>query len=201
VSDSKEKSSNKNIIILKHSLPQAVDEDTDEPSSTGVEFAIRNISDITIASAVFEVTLYDVECNILTTVKHTEFELKPKFSRAVAIDFSKQDIHRIRGYDIRITRMTTVNDEKIQLRRHEIKTTDDGHEEVMGFVKNISEIITDTALVANLYNSKKENIGTNVIVLRDIEPGSIRKFRFTLKPQEGNIIKTYTLSIGDIVEL
>ena len=96
--------------------------------------------------------------------------------------------------------MRTADDEKIQLQRHEIRTTDAGEEEVRGIAKNISEVKTDAALVATFLDSKKGNIGTRVVILRDIEPNTIRQFDFKFKPQEGDIVGTYTLNIGDIVE-
>jgi hypothetical protein len=95
--------------------------------------------------------------------------------------------------------VVTTDVERIQIRQHEIRTTNNG-EEVRGIVKNISLVKTDIALVATFYNSCKENIGIRVIVLKDIEPNNIRKFHFVFKPQEGDIVKTYNLSIGDIVE-
>jgi hypothetical protein len=48
-------------------------------------------------------------------------------------------------------------------------------------------------------NSENENIGVRVIILKDIEPDSIRRFHFTFKPIEGDVVKSYTLSIGDLV--
>ena len=190
---------NEKVKILKHGIiTQEVDDS--RVHIGGVDIAIRNVSDVTIASVVFEAVFYDIEGNVMDTVKRVEAELKPNFSRAVAIHFSQQDVYHIRGYDVRIVRMKTVDAEKVQLRRHEIKTTDDGQEEVGGIVKNISGVKTDAALVATFYDSKKENIGTRVVILRDIEPGSLRQFHFMFKPIEGDIIRTYNLNIGDIVE-
>ena len=191
---------NEKVVILKHSLPQVIDDDQDDPSSTGVEFAIRNVSDTTIASVVFEAVVYDIEGNILDTVKHKEIDLKPNTSRAVAMNFSQQGVYQIRGYDVKITRMRTADDEKVQLRWQEMKTTDDGQEEVGGTVKNISGVKTDAALIATFFDPKKENIGTRVILLRDIEPGSIKQFHFLFKPIEEDMVRSHTLNIGEIVE-
>jgi hypothetical protein len=67
-------------------------------------------------------------------------------------------------------------------------------------VKNISEVKTDAALIATFYDHNKENIGTKVIILKDIEPNGIKQFHFIFKPQEGDIVETYNLNIGEIAE-
>ena len=195
---------NEKIKILKHSLNSGsggFDNTTaaGDENPAGVELAIRNVSDTTIATVVFEAVFYDIEGNVMDTVKHTKTDLKPDTSRAVNIKYRLRRGDKLKSYDIKITRMTAADVEKVQLRRHERKTTDDGQEEVRGIVKNISEVKTDTALVATFLDSKKENIGTRVVILRDIEPGDIRQFHLLLKPMEGDSVSTYTLNIGDIV--
>jgi hypothetical protein len=166
------------------------------PTPTGVELAIRNVSDSTIATAVFEAVFYDQEGNILDTVKHREIDLKPDTSRAIHITSSINEIDKVKSYGVRIIRTTTADVEKVQLRRHEMRTTEAGEEEISGTVKNISEVKTDAALVATFYDPKKENIGTKVLVLRDIEPNTIRQFDFKFKPQEGDIVRSYSLNVG-----
>jgi hypothetical protein len=166
----------------------------------GLELAIRNVSDSTIATAVFEAVFYDKEGNILDTIQHREVDLKPDTSRAVHISFSKFDCKQVKSYDVRIIRTTTADVEKVQLRRHEIGTTQTGEEEISGTVKNLSEVKTDAALVATFYDGRKEAIGTKVLVLRDIEPNAIRQFDLRFRPQEGDRVRTYTLDVGEIVE-
>ena len=189
---------NEKIMILKHCI--ITQEDDDNGQTSGADIAIRNVSDTAIATVVFEAVFYDIEGNILDTIKHSEIDLKPNSSRAIAINCNKQEVYQLKSYDIKITRMRTADDEKIQLRRHEIKTTDTGEEEVRGIAKNISNVKTDVALVATFLDSKKENIGTRVILLRDIEPNSTKQFHFLFKPMDGDSVRTYTLIIGDIVE-
>ena len=189
---------NEKIKVLKHSLIK--EEGDDRGQTSGADIAIRNVSDTTIASLVFEAIFYDIEGNILDTVKHREIDLKPNFSRAVVIRYTGHESDKLKSYDIKIARMTTADVEKVQLRRHEIRTTDDGQEEVKGIAKNISGVKTDAALVATFLDSKKENIGTRVVILRDIEANSIKQFHFLFKPMEGDSVRTYTLNIGDIVE-
>ena len=193
---------NEKIKILKHSLSETDMARYDEYTSgeeypVSVELAIRNVSDSTIATTVFEAVFYDKEGNIADTVKHREFCLQPNTSRAINITSSKLERDNVKNYDVRVVRTTTADVEKVQLRRHE-RTTETGEEEIRGIVKNISEVKTDAALVATFYDPKEENIGTKVLVLRDIEPDTIRQFDLKFKPQEGDRVKTYSLTIGEI---
>jgi len=194
---------NEKIKILKHSLSETDMARYDEYTSgeeypVSVELAIRNVSDSTIATTVFEAVFYDEEGNIVDTVKHREIYLKPNTSRGIRITSSESEHGKVKSYDVRVVRTTTADVEKVQLRRHEIRTTETG-EEVRGIVKNISEVKTDAALVVTFYDPKKENIGTKVLVLRDIEPNTIRQFDFKFKPQEGDRVRTYSLAVGEIV--
>jgi len=195
---------NEKIKILKHSLPET-DMSRDEEYTSGeeypisVELAIRNVSDSTIATTVFEAVFYDEEGNIVDTVKHREICLQPNTSRAIRISSSETEYDKVKSYDVRVVRTTTADVEKVQLRRHEIRTTETGEEEIRGIVKNISEVKTDTAVVVTFYDPKKENIGTKVLVLRDIEPNTIRQFDLKFKPQEGDRVGTYSLNVGEIV--
>lgn len=190
---------NEKIKILKHRLFDA-DIAYRGRSSAGVEIAIRNVSDTMIATAVFEAVFYDREGNTLDTAKHGEIELKPNTSRSISILSAITEPGKVKSYNARITRTTTTDAEKVQLRRHEIRTTEAGEEEVRGIVKNISEVKTDAALAASFYNPEKENIGIRVIILRDIEPNGTKQFHFKFKPQEGDIVRTYTLNIGEVEE-
>ena len=190
---------NEKIKILKHSLNGGVAGDYCGPFA-GTDISIRNVSDTTIASLVFEAIFYDIEGNVLDTVRRREVDLKPNTSRAVNINYTKPEPYQLRSYDIKITRMTITDVEKVQLRQHDKRTTDVGEEEIRGVVKNISGVKTDAALVATFFDAKKENIGNRVVILRDIEPDSIKQFSFIFKPMEGDRVRSYTLSIGDLVE-
>ncbi|MFC1875427.1 hypothetical protein ACFLY3_04710 [Chloroflexota bacterium] len=191
---------NEKIKILKHSLLKAYDGEgrIDCPAST--RLAIKNISGSTIATAIFEAIFYDIEGGILEIEKHREIELKPGCSRAIDIKSSITEQGKVKSYDINITRTITADVEKVQLRRQELRKTLTGEEDVNGTIKNISEVKTSAALVANFYNYKKEIIGTKVIIFRDIESNTVSHFRFLFKPQEGDKVKICTLHIAEIVE-
>lgn len=170
------------------------------PTADGVELAIRNISGSTIATAVFEAIFYDEEGKILDIVKQREIDLKPDTSRAVRIPSSLSEHDKIKSYHVRLVRATTAEVEKIQLRRHELTTTETGDEEIQGTVINLSQVKTDAAIVATFYDFNNENIGTKVVILRDIEPDAVRQYSFRFKPQEGDSVRTFSLSVGDLVE-
>jgi hypothetical protein len=185
---------NDSIAILKHTL-------TISEISSGIEFAFRNVSNVTIARMVFEARFFDVEGNVLETTSRPETDLKPGASRAAMILYpGKNNEYMIKSYALKLIKMTTTETEKVQLRRHEVKNGPEGEVTVDGVVKNISTTKADAALVANFTNPQKENIGSLVVVLRDIDPDTIRRFKFTFKPQPGDIIRTCTLTVGDLVE-
>jgi hypothetical protein len=189
---------NDKIKILKHGLYSGL-EDVRGGSFSGINMAIRNVSEKTMATLIFKAEFYDIEGNMLDTVQHKEFELRPNTGRSITIKMDKKESSKLKSYIVNIARMTTVDLEKIQLRRHEIKTVENG-EEVTGIVKNISETKTDTALVATFLDANKENIGIRVVILRDIEPNTTREFHCKFKPIQGDQVRSYTLDIGELVD-
>ena len=188
---------NEKIAIMKHSLSQL---DMRKAGAGAknlycVEIAVRNISESTIATAIFEVDFYDVYGNLVDTVRHKELDIKPNISRALFIaSTADPDTIRIKSYNCKLTKTITADIEKIRICRHVIRTVEDG-EEIEGIVKNISPIKTDAALVANFSDYKNENIGNKVIILKDIEPDCTKQFSFIFKPQEGDSVRTYSLYI------
>jgi hypothetical protein len=190
---------NDKIIILKHHLTITAESYFGQRSC--IDFSIRNISEVTIATIIFEAVFYDIEGNILNTVRRTEVELNPNVSRTVLITYPDTKLFgKVKSYKVRIARMVTADAEKVQLRLQEARTTGAGEEEIRGRVKNISTVRTDSALVANFFNRKKEDVGTKVVIIRNIEPGEIRQFRFKFKPQPGDKVDSYTLTFGEIAE-
>lgn len=190
---------NERIAVLNHQLAEIkVGVDNGSRSQPGIELAIRNISETTIATAVFEAVLYDQGGAVVGTVKHTEGALEPNRSRAVVINYSHYDYDKVKSYDVRLTRTTSADVEKVQLRRHEATTNGFGEEEIEGILKNISRVKADVAVVANFYDTHSENIGTKVVVVRDIEPDSIRQYRLKFKPQDGDRVHSYTVQIGEL---
>lgn len=191
---------NEKVEILRHCL---VDIDTGDRAShaqPGLELAIRNVSDSTVATVVFEAVFYDQEGNVVDTAKHLEVALEPDRSRAILIGYPPYDYEKVKSYNVSIIRTTTADVEKVQLRRHEITTTETGEEEISGIAKNISTVKTDAAVIATFYNANAENIGTKVLILRDIEPNSIRQYVLKFKPQEGDSVRTYNIEIGELAE-
>jgi hypothetical protein len=189
---------NESVIILNHSLNLDLESGwrTKFPS---IDLSIRSASSKTIASVTFEIILYDIEGNTIDAIYFKEIDIRPNTSRALYIPLIKQGAEKkLRSYNIKIARMTTTDVEKGLLLRQDKNTTDEG-EELRGIVKNISDVRTDTALVATFFNSNKENIGTKVIILKDIEPNKTKPFYFKFKSTEADEVKSYILNIGDIV--
>jgi hypothetical protein len=188
---------NDRLVILKHKYLDAC-EDRGLESAAGVEVALRNVSQFTIATALFEAVFFDVEGNVLSTVKHHEFEIKPNFSRSIYISSNIEQAGVVKSYDIKIKRLTTTDMERIQLRWKKIVTNSAGEEEVSGAVKNISDKNSDAVLFATFFDRDNENIGTKTNILKDIEPGTIRQFQFNFKPQPGDKVVTCVLNVGDL---
>jgi hypothetical protein len=191
---------NDRITILKHNLTQiSMDRGAEYPTAR-VDLAIRNVSDSTIATAVFEAIFYDKEGNIVDTVKHREVELKPETSRLIHITTSipVYEYDQIASYDVRLVRTATADVERVQLLRYEIATIETGEEEVWGVAKNISEVKTDAAVVATFYDAEKENIGVRVLLLRDIEPNTVRRFDLRFKPHEGDTVRNCSIIVGEL---
>lgn len=189
------------LEILSHSLaPRNVPLDGTRRTRPGLEIAVRNSSDKTIATAMFEAVLYDDKGNVLETIQQREVALEPDRSRAVVIGIPTYYDDQVKSYAVRVTRTTTVDVEKVQLRRHEAVTTETGEEEISGIVINLSSVKTDAAVVATFYDAKDVNVGMQVVVLRDIEPNTPREYGLSFKPQAGDSVARFTLSIGEVVE-
>ena len=187
------------IKILKHciSSPEKV-EVKNFPNS--IEFAVKNISGENIATAVFEVMFYDVEGNLLEEAEKRVNDLKANMCRAINVDCHVMKFNILKSYSIKVTRVVTMDVEKVQVRRHEKETTEDGEEKITGTIKNISEEKTDAALVAQYYDISEELVGLSVLPLRDVEPNETRNFEVRYRPQEEDKVAKYKLTIADIVE-
>ncbi len=185
------------VVILNHHIQDP--DITARGDKRSIDMAIRNVSDKTFATLVFEAVFYDSVGNIMSTTRHREYELKPNVSRGIHIVPGKLESDMFKTYKVSIIRALTTDIEKVQLRRHEIRSIDGG-EEVRGTLKNLSDVKTDAALIATFKDSKGEKIGTKIIPMKDIEPGSSKNFQFTFNAPSGEKVMEYTLNIGDLVE-
>lgn len=190
---------NEKLTVLKHKFMDAC-EDRGQESAAGVEVALRNVSEATVATILFEAIFFDIEGNVVNTIKHYEFEIKPGFSRSIYISSNVEEAEIVKSYDVKIKRITTTETEKVQIRWKKIVTNENGEEEISGAVKNISDAAIDAALAAVFFDNDNENIGTKFAVLRGIEPGTIRQFQFKFKPQPGDKVVTFALNVGDLIE-
>jgi hypothetical protein len=185
------------IAIYKHSLCSA-GQDRYDPNIAiaGVELAIRNISELGVGTAVFEGRFYDREGNLLNTVRHKELDLPPRTSRAIVVN-SQLPMYEVASYDVALVRLTTVDHEKLQICRAEIIRKPAGGKLATGSVKNISTATLNAAIVASFYDLEKQNIGVRVLVLRNVEPGGIRKYEILFTPQEGDEVASTNVIVGE----
>jgi hypothetical protein len=118
-----------------------------------INFSAKNISNKTIAMVIFEAVYYDLDGNVLDTIQHKEFELKPNKSRVVTITIDRIKGVYVKSYKVNILKMSTADVEKIQLIRNESRTIEAGRKEISGILKNISDVKTDTVLVVTFLDS------------------------------------------------
>lgn len=191
---------NDRVAILKHELADATidPQDNSKKSPAGVELAISNVSETTVATAVFEALFYDIDGNVLDVVKHKLVDLQPNRSRAILISSMQYEREKVRSYKVQLTRITTADVEKVQVRKHDISTSETGEQRIHGIVKNISQAKTDASVVLTFYDANHENIGTKVVLLKNIEPDTIRQYELGFKPQPGDSVADYGVVIGEI---
>lgn len=187
---------NDGIVILNHHIQDP--DITARGDKRSIDMAIRNVSNKTFATIIFEAIFFDSVGNIMSKTRHREYELKPDISRGIHIVPDKSESDMFKSYKVSIIKALTTDIEKVQLRRHEIRSIEGG-EEVRGSVKNLSDVKTDAALVATFKDLTGEKIGTQVIILRDIEPHSAKNFEFTFNPPMGEKVKEYVLNIGELI--
>ena len=66
-------------------------------------------------------------------------------------------------------------------------------------VKNLSEVKADAGVAVTFYDAAKENLGTRFVVLRDIEPGTVRMYGFRFRPQPGDTVSSCGVVVGEVV--
>jgi hypothetical protein len=166
----------------------------------GVELSVRNNTDETIASTVYNALFFDLEGNVIDTVRYRDLELKPHCSRAIVIESDKLIGEPARCYNVSILKTIMTDIEKVQIRTHEIQRKPSGKAIISGFIKNVSEVKSDAVIVATFTDYQNEKLGTRAVQIKDVEPGVTRKFSFTFDNPSGERIKSYTIDIGDMIE-
>lgn len=188
------------IKIMNHSLRETDFTNQHLINSGVIDLAIRNVSDKTIASVIYEAIYYDSEGNVLDIVIHKDYDIKPKRSRAISIVSDKVKNYDIKSYKVTLLKSITTDIEKVQLCGSELRTLENGCEEVCGIVKNISDVKIDAALLVGFKDNKNINIGTRVVVMKDLEPGMVRRFNFIFDTPKEEKVKSCSFDIGEIVE-
>ncbi|MFZ7131613.1 MAG: hypothetical protein ACOWWR_04585 [Eubacteriales bacterium] len=198
-------SGNNIVEIIKHNLLIGADP-YDSASVSGiielsigaVSLSIRNTTDKTLSTIIFNVELYDINNNLIDTIRHEEYELKPFGNRAIMINSCKYEGNHAASYKVNIIKTLTTETEKIQLRRYDRKTMDNGVERISGTLKNLTEDKADTAVIATFLDSNSEKIEMKVLYIKDIDPLSIRRFNLDYNPPFGETVKSITVNIGSI---
>lgn len=191
---------NDKIEILNHTFLEGNAPFASAIKGGGVEVSIRNVSDKTIATAVFEAVFYDLEGNVIDTVQYEDHDLEPNSSRAIIIASENIQVNISKCYHITLVSTTTTDIEKVQVRSCERKTLSSGEEQISGTLKNISDTKMDTALVTTFNDLNNARLGIVVLSIGDIEPNSSRSFKFLFKPPEGYTINSYTTDVGEIIK-
>ncbi len=188
-------SGNDMILITKHELKYM-----DNAILEGLECGIKNISGSVIATLLFECTFFDGEGNIINVTNHKETNLLPGSSRGILITVPMSgESFKIQSYNARISRVMTTDVEKVQIVQSDMKAVG-GDKEVTIICKNISAEKADAALIVKFFNEDKEGIGTKVIPVKDLEPGTNRQFKLSFKPLAGDNVKNHEVTVGDLVE-
>jgi hypothetical protein len=183
------------VLITKHGLKYM-----DNAILEGLECGIKNISDKAIATLIIECTFFDGEGSVLNVTKHKEMNLLPGNSRGIMINppLSVEGF-RIQSYNARIFRLVTTDIEKIQVVQSIMKAVG-SDKEVTLICKNISSEKADAAVIVKFFNENKEDVGTKVLVVKDLEPGTTRQYKLSFTPAAGDSVKTHEVTIGDLVE-
>ena len=189
------------LVILRHSFQDTGMLDVGiELIKRGIELAVRNVSGESIASAIFAVDLIDAEGNYISTLKHTETDIRRNTSRAFLIQTTSVKDDIIRSYNVKLIKTVTAELEKVQLRRNEVKRLPEGREELSGLVKNVSSVKTDAVIVVTYLDANEEPIGVRTLKLRDIAPGTVQNFALEFTCPEGMTVKKRDIDIGELTE-
>ncbi len=191
---------NNEIQILDHSLQTIELFSSGQRPETLINMAIRNISEKTIATAFLEIILLDGSGIILDKIVHKELYILSKSGRRFDIAIKNEIRNKVKSYNIRVSKTITADVEKVQICSHRIRTNDNGEEEVAGSVKNISDVKTDTAIVATFKDKLENVIGVKILHIKNIEPGRIKNFDIVFTNPLHEHINSVNLDLGDIIE-
>lgn len=197
---------NDRIKILKHALHD-MDDNIDPFNNTlktSVDLAIKNVSDKTVSTAIFSCIFYDSEGNVLNKIYHKEYDIKPNACRLISIStietLAKIKSEYAKSYNVTLIKTITTDTEKIQLLRSEVKEMSSNSKEVIGLLKNISDVIVDTVVAVTFLDNAEEKIGMKILQVKDIKPYSTRQFSLVFTPPEGYIVKTHIIDIGETIK-
>ena len=193
---------NEDITILNHSFQEILetyDAQLILKIRNDIELSMRNVSNKTIATTIFEVTYYDSFGNVMGKNIYKEYDLKPNTSRAARISAGKYKNDIAKSYSITVIKTISSDIEKVIIYRKEISSTGAGKKMISGILKNISSVSVDTGIIATFLDGNNERIGMKVLPIMDIKPDTITRFNLNFTPQEGDLVKDYLLDIGEVI--
>lgn len=188
------------IKILKHSFAEVGRKRKNASETYDINLSVMNNFDKTVATITFEACYFDIQANVVDRVKHNEVDIEPGCSRRVIIKSlaNKKEGFNIKSYEVRVVRVTTADEEKVQLRRCSGRTTKNG-EEITIIAKNISDVKVDAAVFVTFYDYQERNIGSRALILRNMDPRSVRQSFLLFKPREGDKLTRFSTNIAEIV--
>jgi hypothetical protein len=190
---------NDKIEILKHEFNDAYEDRRGIICPAYLELAIANVTGSTIATVIIEVTFYDIEGQAVQVVRRETTELWANTSRGLRVETSVKAVDTIKSHAVTITRTRMADQERVQLRQHDINRNEAGEDVFSGVVKNISTVKADAAVVVTFFGANDEEMCRRVVVLRDIEPETIRQYVFTFKATDDARWGRYHIAIGEIM--
>jgi hypothetical protein len=189
---------NEYINIYKHDLVK--DEDVHSGHARAeLTLAISNISNITIATAVFDVSFLNDEGQVLEYKQQKEREIKVGTNRGVVVEANKEISRDIYSYRVSINKITTVETEKAQIVFCEANTLDEKTDSIFCVIKNISDETADTAFVAEFINKKQVRLGYKSVAVRQIPPHGKKQFRLTFEAPAGEKTMNIKYELADLI--
>ncbi|HAS04758.1 MAG TPA: hypothetical protein DCR71_03220 [Dehalococcoidia bacterium] len=186
---------NKQVEIVSHKvLPKS----GEGSPGKGVYLEIKNITSAAIGKLTLQTLMFDAKEYVIDTVEKTVTDFQCDKTRILRIVTSAENAD-VKSYEVKITNIAVTpvavatGDER--------KILPNGDVNVSGMIKNVSGIKTDASIAVTFLDTKKEEPGTVVLPVKDIEPGSVKNFSLLFRPPTGEKVKTYTIDIGETAEM
>jgi hypothetical protein len=193
-------SGNDMVGILSHSLGIFTDEANTDNTHMALDMSIQNISENTLARAIFKVEFIDANGKVLSETMHEEFEINIDEYREVAVIAEGVDYNSIKSYKVNVYKTVPAEIEPIIFKSHEVKILETGNYEVSGIIKNISNNKEMCAVVTVMKDDNDEIIASRVIQISDIDPGQYKLFTIDFSSPDDRMVYSYMLRLANMVD-